>query len=87
MIVEALLTLAVNLVTWFATLVPDFGLDLSAFDMSSLWHSLGSKAVVLDGWVPVNENAAALGVFLVAQVVLGAWGLLVWVYHQFWGSE
>lgn len=72
---------------WFATVVPDFGLDLSGLDVTDLWEALGGGIAALNGWVPAVVAFGVLGMLLTVQVAVSGWGLLVWVYHQFWGSE
>lgn len=87
MITEILVTLVVNFVEWFVSLVPDFGLSLNHLDFGDTWASLGSAASALNGWVPVLVVAGCAVVFFGVQVVMSVWGLIVWVYHQFWGSD
>lgn len=87
MITESLLAIVMGSVEWFAGLVPDFGLDLSTLDLTSVWQSLGSGVAALNGWVPALVALGCLGTLLSVQVGVSGWGLLVWVYHQFWGSE
>lgn len=87
MIVEWLLTVAINVLDWLVSLVPDFGLTLAAPDFSTVWSDVGSMVASLNGWVPVIAAGAVLALLLTVQVASSAWGLLVWVYHQFWGSD
>lgn len=87
MVTEALLSLAAGLVAWFVSLIPDFGLSLGALDLSAMWTGLGEKVSALNGWVPVTAMVAALVIYLTVQVVMSVWGLVVWIYHQFWGSD
>lgn len=87
MIVEALVTLAVSFVEWFVSIVPTFGLDFTGIDMAGLWESIGSQVSALNGWLPVVAMGIALAAYLTVQVVMSVWGLIVWIYHQFWGSE
>lgn len=87
MITETLLTLSVNFMTWFVGLVPDFGLSLNALDLSGMWGNIGSSVAGLNGWLPVTATGLSLVIYLTVQVVMSVWGLIVWVYHQFWGSD
>ena len=87
MITQVLLTLTVNFVEWFVALVPDFGLSLKTLDLSGAFEGIGEKASALNGWLPVTAMLGALAVYLTVQVGMSVWGLVVWVYHQFWGSE
>lgn len=87
MITEILVTLVVNFIEWFVSLVPDFGLSLNELDFGDTWSSLGAGAAALNGWLPVLVVASSAGIFLGVQVVMSVWGFIVWVYHQFWGSD
>lgn len=87
MITESLLAIVMDSLGWFATLVPDFGVDLSGLDLTTAWVALGSGVAALNGWVPAVVALSVLGTLLTVQVGVSGWGLLVWVYHQFWGSE
>lgn len=79
--------LLVGFVDWFVSLIPDFGLSLNTLDFSAVWESFGEKAAALNGWFPIVAVGAALGVYLTVQVVMSVWGFIVWLYHQFWGSD
>lgn len=87
MITETLLRVAVGLVSWFASIVPDFGLDLGSLDVGAFWADLGARVAALNGWVPVLAAGGVAVAFLIVQVAMSVWGLVVWVYHQFWGSD
>lgn len=86
MITESLLGIATSLVEWFAGLVPDFGLDLSTLDLTAAWVALGMGVAALNGWVPALLAFGELAMLLSLQVAMSVWGLIVWIYHQFWGS-
>lgn len=87
MVTEVLLTLVVGFVEWFVGLVPDFGLTLNTLDLAGVWSGLGTAASGLNGWVPLTAMVGSLVAYLTVQVVMSVWGLIVWVYHQFWGSD
>lgn len=87
MITETLLAVVMAFVKWFVGLVPDFGLDLSGIDMGSTFQQIGSGAAALNGWVPVVTLLGVLVVYLIVQVAMSVWGFILFVYHQFWGSE
>lgn len=87
MITESLLGVVMGSLFWFAAIVPDFGLDLSGLDLTGVWTSLGTGVSALNGWVPAIAALGVLGTLLTVQVGMSGWGVFVWVYHQFWGSE
>lgn len=87
MITEILVTLVVNFVEWFVSLVPDFGLTLNELDLGGAWYGVGEGAATLNGWLPVTVVAMCAVIFLGTQVVMSVWGFIVWLYHQFWGSD
>lgn len=87
MITEALLGMVVDLVEWLVTLLPDFGVDLSTLDFAGAWESIAGAALALNGWVPVTVQLGVAAMLLVVLVAMSGWGLVVWVYHQFWGSD
>lgn len=87
MIIEAVLGVIVGLIEWLVSIFPTFGLDLSEVDIASAVESVATAAAALDGWAPVDESLVAFASLLTLQVAISAWGLLVWVYHQFWGSS
>lgn len=86
MITETLLAVATGLVTWFVSLIPDFGLSLD-LDISGDLQQLGSLAFTLDGWFPVTVLVVCLVIVFGVQAAMTVWGFIVWLYHQFWGSS
>lgn len=87
MITETLLGIVVDLVAWIVAVTPDFGLDLGTLDIASAMDAAGSSIGALNGWLPVTYFLASAVLLLTLQVVMRGWGVLVWLYHQFWGSE
>lgn len=86
MITETLLAVALGLVNWIVWLVPDFGLEL-ALDLAGAFGTMAEVAGTLNGWVPVAYLAAGLALLLGIQAAMTIWGFIVWLYHQFWGSN
>lgn len=86
MITETLLAVALGLVEWIVSITPDFGLDLS-LDIASNLAYIGGLAYTMNAWLPVDTIVICLVLLFGVQVVLTLWGFVVWLYHQFWGSN
>jgi hypothetical protein len=50
-------------------------------------ETVGGTAAGLGGYVPVGQLALVLALLVVAKLALLAWQLIVFIYHQFWGSS
>lgn len=87
MVVEALLSIVMNLVEFFVSLVPDFGLDLGDIDVAGAVDAIGNGAAGLNGYVPFTVAIGVAVMLLILQIAMSGWGFIVWLYHQFWGSD
>jgi hypothetical protein len=64
--------------------LPDAGtgrIDQQASSSAAAW---GTTA---NGFFPVTVTVFVLLALLVLETALLLWDLVVWIYHQFWGSE
>lgn len=86
MITEALLAIVMGLVNWIVSIVPDFGLDVD-LDLAQSFQLLGGYAYTMNGWFPVAILGGAVVLVLITQMGVTVWGFIVWLYHQFWGSN
>jgi hypothetical protein len=84
MITELLLTLVVGIMVGLDQLIPDLALG------DGIGESVGaftSQMLVLSNYVPLIDLWAAVLTLALLRLGMSAWHLIVWLYHQFWGSE
>lgn len=85
MITEALLTFMAEAVGAVLGLVPQWEPPTEALAASS--SSLGASAARANGYFPVVTLGACLVLVLGFKVFLIVWRLVVFIYHQIWGSD
>lgn len=83
MIVEILLSIVVGIMVTLDELLP----DLEIPGVGEVVGSLMSGLFVLSGYVPLADLFAGLALILGARFVMAFWHIIVWIYHQFWGSS
>lgn len=86
MITETLLGVVMGLVRWVVDITPTFGIQLD-LDIAGGLEQLGGIAYTMNGWFPIDTLAVCLVLLIGVQIVLTLWGFVVWLYHQFWGSD
>lgn len=86
MIVETAVGMAMAFLGWIVSITPDFGLNLDV-DLAEWFETLGTYAARFSGYLPVAVVGASVAAVLIVQVVASAWSFIVWLYHQFWGSD
>lgn len=85
-IVETLFRIVLGLVSWIASIIPDFGLNLE-LNLAGALAQLASALAAVNGWVPMNTLLLSVVMLFIVQIVVSLWGFIVWIYHQFWGSS
>jgi len=85
MITAALFDAASRILAGLFALVPSTDLDSSAFGNAG--SAVGGAIFGFNDYFPTVTFFQALAVVLAVWAVLGVWNLIVWVYHQFWGSS
>jgi hypothetical protein len=84
-ITEALISFVAQAARAVLGLVPQWSPPAHAFGQMS--HAFGAYAAVGNGYFPVVVTGVCLGLVLALKVGLLAWRVVIFVYHQFWGSN
>lgn len=85
MITDAVVVFLLQSVRAVLALVPGWAPPPDAFGQVSV--SLGALAAVGNGYFPVVVTGVCLVLVLSLKVALLAWRVVLFVYHQFWGSN
>lgn len=85
MITEALVVFAAEIVTGILSLIPMWEPPDEALVTSG--SNLGSSAARANGYFPVSLLGLCLILVLGYKAFLIIWRLIVFIYHQFWGSD
>ena len=56
-------------------------------DTTSVGTFIGRSLLTINGVFPAYTLATCLGIVLALQLLLQGHDFVVWVYHQFWGSD
>lgn len=86
MISDLIITAFLGGLNALLSLMPDYELPISPTliaDGRSLW----SNAVSLNSVVPLGTITKVIFAALTLRLLLILWDLIVFVYHQFWGSN
>lgn len=84
MIVEWLLAVVVGLMVGLDQLIPDLSLG------DGIGESIGAftgQMLALSEYVPLVDLWAAVLTLVLLRLGMFLWHLIVWLYHQFWGSD
>ncbi|WP_084129592.1 hypothetical protein [Demequina sp. NBRC 110055] len=85
MITEWLLQLVGGIAAALVSLLPAVNWDVDDFSGASMqW---GTSLSAFNVYVPLTAIFAVAGLLLAVWLTTAAWNGLVWVYHQFWGSN
>jgi len=85
MIVDALVTFVCASARAVLGLLPTWTVPATPFATTS--YSLGSMASMGNGYFPVAVLGVCIALVLALKVVLLGWRVVVFIYHQFWGSD
>lgn len=85
MIVLAIVVVVVGLVLGLVGNLPTYTLDLSQVQQDA--SQIGAWASALNGYAPIVQLGAAIGILLGLKLALLGWHTVVFIYHQFWGSS
>ena len=85
MITMALVRFALAAFRTLVDTLPAWTADTSALGTSAL--GIGTMAGVVNGYFPILLLGGCLALLLGLMVVLAAWRLGLFIYHQFWGSN
>lgn len=58
-----------------------------AEDLTAVSTEVGAWGARADGYFPVTVLGVCLAVVFAVKVGLLAWRVVVFIYHQFWGSD
>ena len=84
MIIEALLKIISGIVRGFASMLPTHHVDTAA--LGETVGQIGAYAGALDGYAPMTQLGLALAFLVTLKLALMAWNVILFIYHQFWGS-
>ena len=84
MITELLLLALLPSISGLLGLLPAATLNLSALSNVT---SIGAQAAMLNGYFPVGTIGTCLGVVKGLKVFMLGYRALLFIYHQFWGSN
>lgn len=85
MITEALIRAAVAVILGMASVLPRHTFDVTA--MADTFGQVASYAGGLNGYAPVLQLGLAVGLLASLKLALMAWNVVLFIYHQFWGSS
>lgn len=85
MITAWLLGLLLGTLSGMLGLIPGGVLDMSG--MVANVSMISSLAGTLNGYFPLVTLGICLGVVLGLKLLMMGWRLVLFVYHQFWGSS
>lgn len=85
MITEAVIRVLAGGVRIILGLIPTWEPPPDAFESSA--YEVGAMAGALNGHLPVAVAGVCLVLLLALKVFLLGWRALVFIYHQFWGSQ
>lgn len=85
MVTDALIAFVFGSVRAVLGLIPTWQPPADAFSSTSI--SLGSIAGTGNGWFPVVTLGVCLVFILALKVFLLGWRVVVFIYHQVWGSN
>lgn len=85
MITDALITFTLASFRAIVGLLPAWVVPVPA--LSAMSGFVGDAAARADGYFPVLTTIVCAGVVLTVRVGLLAWRVVIFVYHQFWGSN
>lgn len=85
MVTEAIVSALVGILEGLVSPLPTYTLDTASFNTTAV--SVGSIASVLNGYAPIAQVGIGLAVVLGLKLALLTWQVVVFIYHQFWGSN
>lgn len=85
MVTEALLQLVVAIAASLVSLIPSVDWDTSDFQQTTF--AWGSSLGGFNNYFPVTAVFGAVALLLAVWLSMALWNGVVWVYHQFWGSD
>ncbi|MDR1188132.1 MAG: hypothetical protein LBK95_11875 [Bifidobacteriaceae bacterium] len=85
MITEFILECLFGLIRGLIALGPSYTPPVA--DAASQASMVGATASGLNSYAPVGTLALVLALLVAAKLALMVWQLVVFIYHQFWGSS
>lgn len=85
MITDFLLETLAGIILGLLTPLPKHTIDMGGLAGSA--SDVGATAAALNGYAPIASLGIALSVLLGLKLALLSWQAIVWIYHQFWGSN
>lgn len=84
MITDAIVSAFLGALEALLSLLPDTGpVVVSGASTTAVTGWAGAA----NSWVPVTLIVGVLGMLIAVELALVLWDLIVFVYHQFWGSD
>lgn len=74
------------IVTGVFSLIPSFGGSVVS-DFTAVGTQVGNACAMLGGYVPIATLGLCLGTVLTVKVFTSGWTVLLWAWHQIWGSQ
>lgn len=85
MITEALISAGVGIILGLVSVLPRHDFDAAA--MADTFGTVASYAGGLNGYAPVLQLGLAIALLAGLKLALMAWNVVLFIYHQFWGSS
>jgi hypothetical protein len=83
-ITDLIISFTVSVVNAVQAILPSWSISLPS--ISSTGTAIGGYAALWNGYFPVATLATCLAAVLGVKVFLSAWRVVLFTYHQFWGS-
>lgn len=84
MVTEALLVILAASARGLFALVPAVDIGLGLFEQA---YQVGTWFTALNRYVPMGAVIGVLFMLLALKLFLFGWRVVIWIYHQFWGSS
>lgn len=85
MVTEAIVSALIGILQGLVSPLPTMTVDASTINTQAT--SAGALASAMNGYAPVQTLGVALALVFGVKVALLGWQVVVWIYHQFWGSN
>lgn len=82
MIIHAIVLAVLGCIDALVSLFPGWDMSVVATN-----NGVISEAGAMENLFPVSQLLLAISLMLAVKLGISVWGLAIWTYHQFWGSE
>ncbi len=85
MITQLLVGIILGTISGMLSLAPSWQVDLSP--LANAVHDFGHKAATFNGYFPLITLGLCLAIVFGLKAGMFGWRLILFIYHQFWGSS